>query len=165
MVEALGINLVEIICAILNFLILFGILFKFLYKPTMAMFEQRRVSIQNNLDGAAAVKAEADDLLANYNLRIAKAEDEAREIVKESKAKAENEARLIIEEAQEEARKLKERADLDIERARKDAMNELKSEIGALAILAAQQILEREVGTPEGQEEYINGILEQAGRS
>ncbi len=164
MVETLGINFVEIICAIINFLILFGLLSIFLYKPTLNMFERRRNAIKNELEGAAAVRAEADKLLENYNQRISDVEYEVGEIVKASKAKAENEARLIIKDAKAEAMRLKKSAEADIERESQEAMTHLKGEIGKLAILAAEQILEREVCTPEGQEEYINGILEQAGR-
>ena len=42
MVEALGIDLKEIIFAIANFLILLAVLAKFMYKPFLANLERRK---------------------------------------------------------------------------------------------------------------------------
>jgi len=46
MVEALGISVLEIVFAIMNFLILVGVLTKFLYKPFLSMLEQRNLTIK-----------------------------------------------------------------------------------------------------------------------
>lgn len=164
MVEALHINLIEIICAIINFLILFGVLFKFLYKPVLAMFEQRREYIKGQLEDAATAEQAAEEKLESYNQRLAKAEDEAREIVKDAKVKAEKEAELILDEARQQAESIKHRADEEVERAVAEARQQLQREMGAIAILAAEQILQHEVSQPEGQEKYINSLFEQAGR-
>lgn len=162
MVEALGINLMEIIFAIVNFLILIGVLTKFLYKPTLAMFDRRRNSIQESLDNAEDINRRADAKLENYNKRIARVEEEGREIIVAAKMKAEAQAATIIEDAREEADKIKAAARADIERERQNARAEMRNEIAALAILAAEKIIEREL-QGSGQDEIIDGILEQAG--
>ena len=164
MVEALHINPIEILCAIVNFLILFGVLFKFLYKPVLAMFEQRREYIKGELDSAAEAEKAAEEKLASYTKRMEGAEDEAREIVKAAKLKAENEAQLIIEDAHRQAEEIKQRADEDIQQAAEEARRQLQKEMGAIAILAAEQILQQELSAPGGQEKYINTLFEQAGR-
>ena len=41
MLDALGVSLKEFICALINFLILVGVLGKFLYKPILNMLENR----------------------------------------------------------------------------------------------------------------------------
>ncbi len=164
MVEALGINLQELIFAIINFLILVGTLTFFLYKPVLKMFDTRSNTIKDTLDNANAVNARADAKMEAYNKRIAGVEAEAREIVKNSKLKAEAQAQTIIEEAHAEAAKIKEKAAADIERERQQAMTEMKGQIAALAVLAAEKILEKEIAV-SGQDEIINGILEQAGTS
>ncbi len=165
MVEALHINPIEIACAIINFLILFGVLFKFLYKPVLAMFEQRREYIKNELDSAAAADKAAEEKLEAYNAQLAKAEGEAREIMKEAKLKAEKEAAIILEEANRQADEIRQKADADIQRAAEDARRQLQKEMGAIAILAAEQILRHEVENQEGQDRYINSLFEQVGRS
>lgn len=162
MVEALGISLLEIIFAIVNFLILVGVLAKFLYKPTLEMFERRRNAIQETLDNAEAINARADAKLDNYNKHIANMEEEGREIIRSAKLKAEAQAKDIIDEAREEAVALKLSAQQEIEREKQKALMEMKKQIAALAILAAEKIIERELQA-SGQDEIIDGILEQAG--
>lgn len=162
MVEALGINLTEIIFAIINFLILTGTLTFFLYKPTLAMFEKRATTIKDTLDNAEAQNKRADAKLDAYNKRIAGVEEEAREIIKNSKLKAEAQAQNIIQEARDEAAKIKAKAEADIERERAQAMTQMRDEIAGLALLAAEQILEHEL-EGSGQDVIIDGILEQAG--
>jgi len=162
MVEALGISLLEIIFAIVNFLILVGVLTKFLYKPTIAMFDRRKATIKQTLENAEAINKRADMKLDNYNKRIARVEDEAREIIKNSKIKAEAQAKTIIDDAREEAVAMKAAAQAEIERERQKARSDMRNEIAALAMLAAEKIIERELQST-GQDEIIDGILEQAG--
>lgn len=162
MVEALGINLVEIICAIVNFLILFGVLFKFLYKPVNEMFAKRSEFIQNELDAASATNQEAESRLAGYNARMAAIEEEGREIVRNSKIKAEEQAQMILDGAQAEADAIRAKARADMELEREKASAEMRKEIVAIALLAAEKIIEKDIDI-NGQEEMINGILEQAG--
>ena len=49
-------------------------------------------------------------------------------------------------------------------REKEKALREVREQIGQLAILAAEQILEKEVAA-EGQEEIIDRVLEKAGTS
>ena len=97
MVEALGISLTEFIFYLINFLILVGVLGKFLYKPFLQMMEDRRQSIQDALDNAEMVNRRADEKMHSYNKRIARAEEEGREIIREAKAKADLQAKAIID--------------------------------------------------------------------
>ena len=96
MIEALGISLTEFIFYLINFLILVGVLTKFLYKPFLNVMETRKQSIKDALDNAELTNRRADEKMQNYNKRIARAEEEGREIIKEAKIKADAQARQII---------------------------------------------------------------------
>ena len=103
MVEALGIDLKEIIFAIANFLILLAVLAKFMYKPFLANLERRKQMIEDAISNAEAVNKRADEKMNSYNKRIAGAEREAAGIINEAKIKADKQASQIIDDANEKA--------------------------------------------------------------
>ena len=72
MVEALGIDLKTIIFAIANFLILMGILTKFLYRPFLDLLDRRKQSIKDAFDNAEMTNRKADEKLEAYNKKLQK---------------------------------------------------------------------------------------------
>ena len=71
---------------------------------------------------------------------------------------------MIVEEAKAEAARIKLQAEKEAVREKEKALREVREQIGQLAILAAEQILEKEVSA-EGQEDIIDRVLEKAGTS
>lgn len=162
--EALGTSLTEFIFYLINFLILVGVLSKFLYKPFLNTMEARRNSIQDALDNAELTNRRADEKMENYNRQIAKMEETGREIVKEAKVRAEAQAAEIIEQANEKASAMIASAEKQIDREREKALEEMKEQIAALALMAAEKIVERDIAQI-GQDKIVDEIIEQAGAS
>jgi len=161
MVEALGISLTEFIFYLINFLILVGALGKFLYKPFLELMDNRKQSIQDALDNAEMTNRRADEKMQNYNKRIARVEEEGREIIREAKQKADMQATAIIEEANSKATDIILKAEQSIEREKEKAMEEMRQEIAALAILVAEKIVEQEIQRV-GQEAIVDEVIKQA---
>lgn len=161
MVEALGISLIEFIFYVINFLILVGVLTKFLYKPFLNLMATRKQTIQDALDNAELTNRRADEKMANYNKRIANAEEEGREIIRAAKLKADSRAKAIIDDANKQAGELIAKAEKTIELEREKATEEMRKEIAALAILAAEKIVEREI-QKIGQEAIVDEVIRQA---
>ena len=161
MVEALGISLTEFIFYLINFLILVGALGKFLYKPFLELMDNRKQSIQDALDNAEMINRRADEKMQNYNKRIARVEEEGREIIREAKQKADMQAAAIIEEANSKATDIILKAEQSIEREKEKAMEEMRQEIAALAILVAEKIVEQEIQRV-GQEAIVDEVIKQA---
>lgn len=164
MVQALGMSLTEFIFYLVNFLILVGVLGKFLYKPFLNLMETRKQSIVDALDNAEAVNRRADEKMASYDRKIAKLEAEGREIIREAKLKAEEQAEDIIEQANRRAGQIMDRAEKEIEREREKAVLEMREQIAALSLMAAAKIMERDVEV-NGQDQIIEQVLEEAGAS
>lgn len=97
-----GLNPLLLVAQIINFLILFWILKKFLYKPLLDTLKERREAIAKGLK-------EAEDARLMYE----KAEEREREILK----KAQNESKKLLEEAK------KQHADM-LQKAQEDAKNQ-----------------------------------------
>ena len=161
MLDALGINLKDLIFAVANFLILVLILGKFLYKPFLGILEKRKQTIEDAFTNAEATNRKADEKYEAYTKKLARAEAESREIIKNARLKADDHANMIVEEAKAEAARIKLQ---EAVREKEKALREVREQIGQLAILAAEQILEKEVAA-EGQEEIIDRVLEKAGTS
>ncbi|MDD6190735.1 MAG: F0F1 ATP synthase subunit B [Firmicutes bacterium] len=161
MLDALGIDLKEIIFVIINFLILVGLLGKFLYKPFLGILEKRKQTIKDAFDNAAAINRRADEKMANYSKRIANVEEEGREIIVEAKKQADIQAQRIIEEAHMKADEIIAKAEKTVELERERAMIEMRNEVASLAMMAAEQIVGRELQTV-GQEAIVDEVLENA---
>lgn len=161
MLDALGIDLKEIIFVIINFLILVGLLGKFLYKPFLGILEKRKQTIKDAFDNAAAINRRADEKMANYSKRIANVEEEGREIIIEAKKEADIQAQRIIDEAHKKAEEIIEKAERTVELERERTMIEMRSEVASLAMMAAEQIVGRELQTV-GQEAIVDEVLENA---
>ncbi len=162
MLEALGIDLKELIFAIVNFLVLVGVLGKFLYKPFLEALNKRTQAIKDAYDNADATNRKADEKYEAYTKKLARAENEARDIIKQAKLRADEQASLIVQEAKEEAAKIKEQTRIEVEKEKQQAVAEARSEIADLALLAASQIIEKEISV-EGQDRIIDSVLQKAG--
>ncbi len=161
MVEALGISLKEFIFYLINFLILMGVLTRFLYKPFLNMLATRKQSIKDALDNAELTNRRADEKMEQYSKRISKVEEESREIIRTAKIKADAQARDIIEDARKEAGDMITKAQQTIEKEKEKAMEDMKQEIAVLAVMAAEKIVEREIQRA-GQEAIVEEVIRQA---
>lgn len=161
MVEALGLSLKEFIFYLINFLILVGVLGKFLYRPFLDFMNNRTQSIKDALDNAELTNRRADEKMQNYNKRIAKAEEEGREIIRAAKQKADAQASEIIEDAHKQASDIIAKAELTIEREKEKAMEDMRREVAAIAIMAAEKIVEHEI-RQTGQEAIVDEVIRQA---
>ena len=161
MLDALGLNLKEIIFAMVNFLILVFVLGKFIYKPFLGMLENRKQMIQEKFDRADAVNKRADARMAKYNRQIAGAEEESREIIRDAKQKAEAQAQAIIDEAKAEAAEIIAKAERTIEMEQAKAIEGLHNEIAELALLAAEQIVGDKM-EDAGQEAIVDRVIRNA---
>lgn len=161
MLEALGIDLKTIIFSMVNFLILVGVLGKFIYKPFLTMLDNRKNLIREKFDRADAVNAEADAKMADYEQRIANAEEECRAILKDAKERAEAMSEEIIGEAREQANDMIVKAQKTIELERASAVEELRGEIASLALMAAEQIVGREIESV-GHDAIVDKVIKDA---
>ena len=123
--------------------------------------ETRSNSIQDAFDSAEAVNRRADEKMQNYTKRIANVEAEGREIIRDAKIKADAQAREIIEDANKQATEIMNKAERNIEREKQKAMEEMRKEVAALAMLAAERIVEREIQNI-GQDEIVDEVINKA---
>ncbi len=158
---ALGINPNLLITQILNFVILLILLRLLLYKPILNMLNSRKQRIQESLEYAERVKAEAAEQQKEFSRKLEEARREAQSAAQAAQQVGEKEREAILTQAREEARKLVEQAKEQIEFERKQMMADLHDQVVRLALLAAQKVINQSLDE-RAHRQLVNEFLAQA---
>lgn len=146
---------------LINVFILYIIMKKYFWEKIRKFMTDRQDAIQDAFDSAEAMNRRADEKMRNYSARIANVEEEGREIIREAKQQADAQAQDILAQAREEASEMISKAERTIELEKAKAMEEMRQEIGALALMAAEQIVGKEIDAV-GQEAIVDEVINQA---
>lgn len=139
--EKLGINLGFFLFQVFNFTILVILLYALAYKPILNMLETRKKKIAQGIEDARV----AADARAN-------AEKEAQEIINKAQAEAAQKIREATERADGVAQEIQSKAEAEASKAREEALAsaveerdrilaDLRGQIAALAIAAANKLI------------------------
>ena len=140
-VEALGLNLPQLIAQVANFFLLLVILRLVAYKPILKMLDERKQKIAEGLNAAEIARAEAAQAQANIASQLQEGQRQAREVV----AGAQQIATRIQAEAREQANRDREeslvraRAEIQLERDR--AVADLRREFADITVSAAEKVI------------------------
>lgn len=155
-------NLHEFIWAIINFVILLALLYKFLYKPILNVLDKRKNEVSENLSNAETARKEAEETLARYKEELKKAKTEAEEIISSAVNKGEEKRQEIIQEARDEASNMLKRAKEEITNEKEKAIAELRDEVATLAVMAAGKVIEREIKDKD-HERFVKEFVSEVG--
>jgi len=160
-VEGLGINLSTLLAQVVNFFILFGLLYFFAYKRILGMFDERSRRIKDSVEQAERVREEAARADEEHRKKLEAASKEGQEAIARA-MRAGDEARQRAElEAKEQAGVLLNRARQEIERERGEVIDELRQEFADLAIVAAEKVIEKSLDK-EAHRALIDKVLEES---
>jgi len=139
--EKLGLNLGYILVQIFNFLALFVVLRAWVYKPLMIMLDKRRATIAQGLEDARI----AEEARSNAEIEASKitleAQTKATHIVNEAMERADKVVVEIKAEAEQEIGKERSATLVEIEGERDRMLGDLRGQVAALAIAAAQKLV------------------------
>lgn len=146
---------------VIIFFIVVLILVKKAWKPLTEYLKERQKSISDSLAAAENIKVEFEQLRSECEAIKAKtysevldiqnsAKEYAVKILAEAEMKAKVAYKIIIDEAF-----------LYVEKAKRDAINELKSKTGKIVIELATQILRKELSAEARQEEHIRELIKE----
>jgi F-type H+-transporting ATPase subunit b len=139
--DKLGINLPWFLAQLTGFLIVLFILRQFAYGPILNMLETRKKKIQESLEYADKVKADAAVQQKEFERRLDEARREAQAVSASAQQAAEKERARILAEAQQEAQKIKEAARGELDYERKQMVSELRQQVIELAVLGARRVI------------------------
>lgn len=156
-----GVNPWTALFTFCNMLVTFAVLRHFLFKPVKQMIDDRQQEIDQMYADASAAKQKAADLEAEYqqHLQSIKAEQDA--MLREATVRAQKREEEIVNAARTEAQALRTAAEAEMAQERKKAVNDLKNEIGGIAVEIASKVVEREINTADHQaliDEFIRNV-------
>lgn len=161
--DKLGINLGYLIVQIVTFFVMMLLLRMWAWDPIVKFLRNRREKLAKALEDAriaAEARANAEQE-AERILSEARAQAEA--IIRDARERAEEVARQVREQAEAEAAKAREAAMAEMEAERNRILGELRTQIAALAVAAAQRILQTELDAERQHallQEFFSGIRE-----
>lgn len=138
-------QLSNVIFTILNLLILYFFLRKFLFARVNAILEQRAKLIQEQLDDAQQEKAQAQALQEEYEEKLSSARQEAAQLVEDAKVQAQRAYESRMTQAEHDARRFQAEAEARSEVQRREMLRGIRQEVARLAVLAAAQVSRKEL--------------------
>ncbi len=152
------------IAQICNLFIQMLLIKKFLFKPIREMLAKRQELADEKIRVAEADKTAAEELKATYEKNMEQARDKANELLATAQKTATSQSDDIIRAANEQAVAIKSKAEADIAQERRKAVNELKGEIGSMAMEIAGKVIEREI-TEADHAKLIDEFIENVGKA
>ena len=131
------------IWTILTFLILFFVLSKFAWKPLLTLLESRENTIKSSLEDAEKAKQELERLNIESEAIISEARSEAQSIRVEAKSAAEKIKADIMAQAGEDAKKLRDETEKQIQVEKDRAINEIRQEVVDLTLTVAERVIKK----------------------
>ena len=148
---------------ICNLMIQLVIFKKFLLKPIKQVIADRKAKADSEIADAQKLRTEAEAMKAEYEQNLQNARTEANQIVAAAQKTATARSEELLGEARAQAAALKQKAEADIAQERKKAVNEVKDEIGGMAMEIASKVVEREIREQDHQDlidEFIKNVGE-----
>ena len=148
---------------ICNLMIQLVIFKKFLLKPIKQVIAERKAKADSEIADAQKLRTEAEAMKAEYEQNLQNARTEANQIVAAAQKTATARSEEIVGEARAQAAALKQKAEADIAQERKKAVNEVKDEIGGIAMEIASKVVEREISEKDHKDlidEFIKNVGE-----
>ena len=153
-----------LVAQILNLFLQAYLIKKFLLKPINEVLEKRKAKADAEIADAQNAKTEALEMKERYEKDIANARDEAGEILSSAKRSADLQSEKILADAKADADSMRAKALTDIEQEKKKAVNDMKSEIGSVAMEIAGKVIEREINE-EDHRKLIDEFIENVGEA
>lgn len=160
--ELVGIVPWTFVAQICNLFLTVFLVKKFLFDRNKVV-EERKQMADSQIADATKAKEEAKTMRDQYEASISNAKDEARQIISDAQKSATERGEAIVADAKKEAVAIKEKASADIAKERTAAFQQMKSEIGDIAVSIAGKVIEKEVKEADHQkliDEFISDVGE-----
>ena len=159
--EGLGINWSTLIAQIVNFVLLFGLLYLFAYKPIMRMLDERSNKVKESMGQAESVREQSERAEEDVKKRLEAAGKEGQEVIARAVRTGEDARQKVQQEAKKDTETLIEKARLEIQRERDEAIDDLRKEFTDLTIEAAGKVIEQSLDK-KAHREIIDKVLEES---
>ena len=151
----------ELLVGAVALAIIFFFMWKWVLPRVNTLLEERREKIQGELERAETTRTEADQILADYRAQLASAREEANRIIDEAKRTAQQLQLDLQARAEQESQATVARAQDEIRAERDRVFQELRTQVGEIAVVLAGKVVGAELDTAAHErliDEYIDQV-------
>ena len=146
--------------SLVTFVLMLLVLGKFVWPSLNAGLVERERKIRQDIADAESNRHKTEAMVKEHEVRLAKVQDEVREILAEARRDAEHARLEIATTAQKEAEATKQRAIAEIERSKDQALAELFDFVSNNVLKATEQVIGRSL-TGTDHERLVKESLSQ----
>ncbi|WP_104525020.1 F0F1 ATP synthase subunit B [Blastococcus atacamensis] len=151
----------ELIVGIISFAVLYFLYKKYVVPRLETMLAERQRTIEGGIERAEAMQAEAKAALEQYRAQLAEARNEAAQIRDAARAEGQQIIEELRAQAQEESARIVARGEEQIASARQQVVNELRGQIGALAVDLAGRVVGESLADDARRQGTVDRFLDQ----
>ena len=159
----MNLEIQQILTQALGFLILLFILKKIAWKPLLSLLDERREKISSEFRNIERTKSDISRLEQDYKARLADIDAQARQRIQEAISEGQRISVELQEKAREESKNILNKAKENIELEVAKARVELRNQVAALAIKAAEKVIKVEL-TEERHKRLVTDFIDEAGQ-
>ncbi len=141
----LNIKLITIGFTLLNTVVLFWIMKRFLFKPVNDFMANRKERILADIQYARNLNMEAEHRLEEYTSKLSSIKDERNKIISDGRIKGEELFNRMKQDAETERVRLIQNAENEKGLMMKNGREELKREVAVLSMGIAEKIIKKEM--------------------
>jgi len=163
--DIISINVWNTLISLLNLLLIYLILKKFLFKRVQKVINERKSQVDKIYSDADENRNSAIEMKQEYEQRLASARQEADDMIKSATQTAQRRSDQIVADANNQASHVKQKAEAEIEQQKKQMLKDVRSEISELAVDIASKVVEREINQKDYDgfvDEFIQNVGEQS---
>ena len=160
--ELVGIVPWTFLAQIANLFIQVLLIKRFLFKPVNEILKKRKELADAEIQKAVKAKEEALAIKAEYEQNMQEAKNKANDILMTAQKTAAIQSEEMLKDASAQAAAIKAKAEKDIAQEKRKAVNDIRSEIGDMAVEIAGKVIEREI-SEEDHETLINDFISNVG--
>lgn len=159
--DALGIDLWKLVAQIAAFLVFLILFWKFASKPLLSMLDERQARVQEGLEAAQKMQDQLTATAAKNDEVLAEARRQAQDILVQAREQGDAAIARAQEQAGKQADEYMARAQAALRAETEQARQQLRNEVADLAVLAAGNIVRKELD-PKAQAKLIEDTLSEA---
>ena len=155
-------HLSTILWTVINLLVLYLFLRKFLFGRINAVLEKREAMVKQNLDAAEESNQQAQAFKTKYEEKLTGAMQEADRIMAEAQNRAQRAYEARIAEAEKDAKKVRQESEKKMDTERAQMLEGAREELASLAMLAAAKVAQRSMDGKDEQA-FVDSFLAEVG--
>ncbi len=148
------------VLTIINLLVTYFVLKRFLFKPILNILRKRKEEVESELASAEGKLTDAEAKLSEANSRLENSSHEAATLLSTARSQAETQRDAILLDAKQESAGMLTRAEAEISRMRVTLLNDVRDEVADLSVSIASKVI-GQVMDERRQHELVEKFLDE----